>query len=69
VLSGVPAQIPLKFSYSGGNLVLSWVNPSGFTYTLAASGALTGSYTNVTTTSPYTAPTSGSKTYYRLRYP
>jgi hypothetical protein len=64
-----PTPIPLKSSYSGGNLVLSWVNPAGSTFTLAASGSLSGPYTNVTTTSPYTAPTTGSQTFYRLRFP
>jgi hypothetical protein len=61
-----PARIPLIMSHSGGNLVLSWTNPTGFTYTLTASGSLTGTYTNVTTTSPYTAPTSGNQAFYRL---
>lgn len=61
-----PSPISLAIQPSGANVVLSWTNPSSSTFTLQASGTVNGTYTNVTTTTPYTTAATGAQTFYRL---
>lgn len=59
-----PTQPLLSSSVDGGNLVLSWTNPL---FVLQSSTDVTGPYSDVSPTSPYTNSLSGQQ-FFRLKY-
>jgi hypothetical protein len=64
LISTVVTPIPLTVQRAGGNVVLSWSDP---TFSLQGAPAVTGTYTNVTgATSPYTNPATGRAAFFRL---
>jgi uncharacterized repeat protein (TIGR03803 family) len=64
-VASTPAPIPLNFALNGGNVVLSWSDPSFLLYSAQAIG---GPYTSVVgATSPCTNSISGPQQYFRLQ--
>jgi len=61
-ISFVGAPITLSSTRSGNNLILNW--NAGM---LQSADTVTGPYSNVTPTPPYTAPTTGPRKFYRVK--
>jgi hypothetical protein len=53
---------PLTITRSGSNVIVTF--PAG---TLQQASTVNGTYTDVTTTSPYVTPASGAQKYYRVK--
>jgi uncharacterized repeat protein (TIGR03803 family) len=63
--ASAPTPIPLNIARNGGNVVLSWSDPTFLLYSAQVVG---GPYTNIPgATSPCTNPIAGSQQYFRLQ--
>lgn len=62
-----PSPVPLSIALAGGDVVLTWTDPTGL-FKLATGTNVTGITNVVATSSPYTNAVSGQR-YFRLVYP
>jgi hypothetical protein len=64
VVTATPNPIPLNITSSGGNVTLTWTDPS---FVLQAAPTVRGTYTNVPgATSPFTTSATGAAKFFRL---